>query len=233
MGNRTLLIAGATSGIGLSLATQLLAQGCLVHSMSRSETHPLPGVLHQQIDLATTDVTPEQLPEQLNGLVYCPGSINLKPFHRITAAEWQQELEVNLLGAVRLLQAAYPALKKTDKAAVVLFSTVAVQTGMPFHASVAAAKGAIEGLARALAAEWAPAIRVNVVAPSLTDTPLAARLLSTPEKREASANRHPLRRVGTADEIAATARFLLSDDAGWITGQVLHADGGMAALRLL
>ncbi|MGL5892101.1 MAG: SDR family NAD(P)-dependent oxidoreductase [Bacteroidia bacterium] len=233
MSNRNIVVAGATSGIGLELSKLLSSDNDTVYSFSRSESHPDPSVRHSGIDLSAAAPETNQLPETLHGLVYCPGSINLKPFHRITADEWIQELNINLLGAVRMLQVAYPALKKSGDASVVLFSTVAVQTGMPFHASVSASKAAVEGLARSLAAEWAPGIRVNVIAPSLTDTPLAAKLLSSPEKRDAGAQRHPLRRIGTAQEIAEAAKFLLSSNASWITGQVLHADGGMSALRLL
>jgi NAD(P)-dependent dehydrogenase (short-subunit alcohol dehydrogenase family) len=124
-----------------------------------------------------------------------------------------------------------PSLKAADRASVVLFSTVAVGTGMPMHASIAAAKGAVEGLTRSLAAELAPGIRVNAIAPSLTDTPLAAGLLRSERQRAAAAERHPLGRIGQPSDLAATARFLLSEEAGWVTGQVLNVDGGMGALR--
>ena len=143
-------------------------------------------------------------------------------------ADWQ----TNVMGAVRVLQACQNRLKKARRgASVVLFSTVAVTTGMPFHASIAAAKGAVEGLARSLAAEWAPRIRVNVIAPSLTDTGLAADLLDGEAKREAAAQRHPLKRIGTPAEVADLAVFLLGDAAGWMTGQVIGVDGGVSALR--
>ena len=172
-------------------------------------------------------------PEEILGAVYCPGSINLRSFRSLQPADFRQDLELNLLGAVRFLQACQPRLKGPDggTASVVLFSTVAVGQGMPMHTSVAAAKGAVEGLARSLAAEWSPKIRVNVIAPALTDTPLAARLLSSPDKREALAVRYPLKRIGEPADVAALARFLLSAESGWITGQVFGVDGGMSALR--
>lgn len=227
------VIAGATSGIGLELAKLLYENGHSIWSISRSLNHPISGINHISIDLSKETVSAGLLPDTISGLAYCPGSINLKPFHRITTEEWIVDLQVNLLGAVRLLQITIPAMKKSGNASVVLFSTVAVKTGMAFHASIAASKGAVEGLTRSLAAEWAPDIRVNAIAPSLTDTPLAERLLASPEKRDAGAKRHPLKRVGTALELAQAAQFLLSEQAGWITGQVLHVDGGMSGVRLM
>ena len=136
-----------------------------------------------------------------------------------------------MIGAVKLIQAVLPRLKKSGNASIVLFSTVAVQTGLPYHTQVAASKGAIEGLTKALAAELAPTIRVNCIAPSLTDTPLAASLLNTEQKKEANALRHPLKRIGTTEDIANMAAFLLSQKASWITGQILHVDGGMSSLK--
>lgn len=171
------------------------------------------------------------LPGKLDGFVYCPGSINLRPFARIKPEDFTKDFELNVTGAVRTLQLAMPSLKAADNASVVLFSTVAVQAGLNFHSQVAASKGAVEGFTRALAAELAPKIRVNCIAPSLTDTTLATALLNSPEKRETSAQRHPLKRVGRATDIANMAAFLLSSDTGWVTGQVVHIDGGMSAIR--
>ena len=170
-------------------------------------------------------------PERLDGLVYCPGTIVLKPFHRMTPEDFQRELQVNLFGAIAALQSALPALKASGHASVVLFSTVAVAQGMPMHAGIAAAKGAVEGLARSLAAEWAPAIRVNVIAPSLTDTALAAPLLNSDLKKEAAAKRHPLQQVGRSEDLATLVCHLLSGHARFMTGQVLHVDGGLSAVR--
>jgi NAD(P)-dependent dehydrogenase (short-subunit alcohol dehydrogenase family) len=133
---------------------------------------------------------------------------------------------------VKAVHGVLPNLKKADCPSLVFFSTVAVKVGMPFHTSVAAAKGAIEGFAKALAAEYAPNMRVNVIAPSLTDTPLASKLLSNDSKKEKMAERHPLKRVGTKEDIAATAAFLIGDEANWITGQVLGVDGGLSTINL-
>lgn len=175
---------------------------------------------------------PADWPEIFDGLVYLPGTILLKPFQRLSATDFQQDFQVNVLGFVQCMQAMLPRLKKADGSSVVLFSTVAAKVGLGFHASISSAKGALEGLALSLASELAPSkIRVNVVAPSLTDTPLASALLNTPEKLEASAKRHPLQRVGTVDDMASAARFFLSEGASWITGQCLSVDGGMSKLK--
>ncbi len=172
------------------------------------------------------------LPETLDGSVYCPGSIRLKPFARLSDGDFRDDIEINPMGAVRAIQGSLSRLLRAGQASVVLFSTVAAGTGMPFHASVASAKGAVEGLARALAAELAPRVRVNAVAPTVTDTPLAERLLSSEEKRKAAAERHPLKVVATAVEVARSVVWLL-DDAPLITGQVIACDGGLSSLRLL
>jgi NAD(P)-dependent dehydrogenase (short-subunit alcohol dehydrogenase family) len=171
------------------------------------------------------------LPDQIDGLVYCPGSIQLKPFARMSTDDFLSDYQLNVIGFVKVLQACLPKLKKSTTASVVLFSTVAVQTGMNFHSLVSTSKGAIEGLTKALAAEFAPVIRVNAIAPSLTDTPLASSLLSSDEKREASSTRHPMRRIGTADDLANMAIFLLSEKSSWMTGQILHVDGGMGTIK--
>jgi NAD(P)-dependent dehydrogenase (short-subunit alcohol dehydrogenase family) len=171
------------------------------------------------------------LPDSLDGLAYCPGTINLKPFHRFTDAEIADDWTVNVMGAVRAIRGALPLLKKGQLPSVVLFSSVAVQQGMAFHASVAMAKGAVEGLTRSLAAEFAPAIRVNALAPSITDTPLAARILSAPEKKTAAAERHPMKKIGSPADLAEMAAFLLSEKSAWITGQVIGVDGGLSTLR--
>ncbi len=232
MNNKNYLIVGASSGIGKSLAEKLTAQGANVFTASRHSSDT-PSVSHLIFDAQSNDFQDfASLPDCLHGVAYCPGSINLKPFHRLSLNDFQQDLNVNLLGAVGVLQAVLPKLKRAETASVVLFSTVAVQTGMGFHASIAAAKGAVEGLTRALAAEWAmQRIRVNAIAPSLTDTPLAKNLLSTAEKKEASNRRHPIGRYGTAEDVAAMAAFLMGDESSWITGQIFGVDGGLGSIR--
>lgn len=189
-------------------------------------------VRHIACDVTGSDPLPDP-PDSIQGAVYCPGTVNLKSFRALSEDDFRNDWEVNLLGAVRFLRACQPRLAGSDgkPASVVLFSTVAVGQGMPMHSSVAAAKGAVEGLMRSLAAEWAPKVRLNVIAPALVDTPLVDRMLNAPEKRAAMDARYPLKRVGSAADAAALARFLLSDESSWITGQVLGLDGGMSTLR--
>lgn len=224
------LIVGGTRGIGAALAHQLIGDGHQVTIWARNVAE-VAGAQVVVNNPAQEAPDLSGLPAQLDGLVYCPGSINLKPFARLSVDDFLQDFHTNLLGAVRSLQAVAPLLKKSECASVVLFSSVAATVGMPFHASVASSKAAIEGLVKSLAAEWAPAIRVNGIAPSLTATSLAEKLLNSPEKVQMAAKRHPLQKVGDAKEIAAMAAFLLSPQAAWITGQILHIDGGMSALR--
>jgi NAD(P)-dependent dehydrogenase (short-subunit alcohol dehydrogenase family) len=228
------LIVGASSGIGAALLEHLVADGASVTHLSREpERAPdLPNTTGIRWDIRKEPFPGESLPERLDGLAYCPGGIRLRPFERLKEQDFNDEWEINLMGAVRTLQGALPALKRSDAASVLLFSTVAVQTGMPFHAAVAAAKGAVEGLTRALAAEFAPSIRVNAIAPTLTDTPLAERLLGSDEKRQAAAERHPLKRINVPQDVAHTGVWLLRD-ATSVTGQVIALDAGLSSLRLL
>ncbi|GAC1420236.1 MAG: SDR family oxidoreductase [Flavisolibacter sp.] len=227
------LIVGGSSGIGRQLANQLAHAGNKVIA-TFNKNHP--SIQNESIHFYHLDVLEENLsldfiPEDLAGLVYCPGSINLRPFERIKPADFETDYKLQVIGAIKVIQAVLPRLKKAEYASIVLFSTIAVQTGLPFHAQVAASKGAIEGLTKSLAAEYVPRIRVNCIAPSLTETPLAASLLNTEQKKEANAQRHPLKRIGTTEDIANISAFLLSEKASWITGQILHVDGGMSTLK--
>ena len=226
------VVVGGSSGIGLAITKSLSEKGHNVYVVSRTaeKLAGLDNVYHMEIDI-TQDVNLENLPDEVHGLAYCPGTINLKPFHRLKPEAFQEDWEINVMGAIKSIQSAIDKLKK-GKASIVLFSTVAAKLGMPFHASVSASKSALEGLAKTIAAEYAPVLRCNVIAPSLTDTPLAERLLSNDQKREASADRHPLKRVGTAEDIAHMALHLLSEEGSFITGQVIGVDGGMGSTKI-
>jgi NAD(P)-dependent dehydrogenase (short-subunit alcohol dehydrogenase family) len=227
------LVIGGSSGIGQALCQLLNEEGHTVYASYCQHVQENTGNINYfQLDVLQPLPDMSWLPDTIDGVVYCPGSIKLRPFHRIKVADFAKDYELQVLGAIKILQTVLPALKQSASASVVMFSTVAVQTGFPFHAQVASSKGAIEGLMRSLAADFAPKIRVNCVAPSLTDTPLASTLLNSAAKLEANAARHPLKRVGTASEIAAAAAYLLSDKAGWMTGQVLKLDGGMSSVKV-
>ncbi len=232
--NKNYIIVGGSSGIGFEITRQLSEAGNNVTVLSRSkgEIGSLSNVTHIEYDV-TSDSSPEIDLETIDGFAYCPGTINLKPFHGLKPEDFQEDFSINVLGAVKTLQPIVKQLKKNENASIVFFSTVAVQQGMPFHSSVAASKGALEGITRSLAAELAPKVRVNCIAPSVTDTPLARRILSSDEKKENSGKRHALNRVGTAEEVAKLATFLLTEDSSWMTGQIIGLDGGLSAVRPL
>ena len=225
---RTYLFIGASSAMAQTACEILTGQGHRVIGISRNE---IDGYSER---FMVNEYTTEELPEitdSLDGLVYFPGTINLKPFHRYKHEEVMNDLNVNVLGAFQSIQKYLPNLKQGTNPSIVLFSSVAASTGMTFHSSIAMAKGAIEGLTRSLSAEFAPTIRVNAIAPSLTNTPLGEKFLSTPEKMEASAQRNPMKMVGTTTDLSNSIEFLLSEKSAWITGQILHVDGGMGTLR--
>jgi len=226
------LIIGASSGIGKALAQQLADQGYNVYGTFNENSTDISGVSFHRLNVEDDEIDLGFLPDELDGLAYCPGTINLKPFHRIKPETFRSDYELQVIGAIKVIQSALPRLKKRDVSSIVMFSTIAVQIGFPFHSLVASSKGALEGLTKSLAAEYAPRIRVNCIAPSLTHTPLAARLLSSEEKAEAQASRHPLKKIGSSDDIAAMARFLLTDQSSWISGQVMHVDGGLSTLKV-
>jgi NAD(P)-dependent dehydrogenase (short-subunit alcohol dehydrogenase family) len=187
-------------------------------------------VTYIPFDALTDTLDTTQLPEVIDGLVYCPGSINLRPFRGLKTESFETDMQINFISLVKVIQTVLPNLSASNQSSIVLFSSVAASMGMPFHTSIAAAKGAIEGFAKALAAEYAPKIRVNVIAPSLTDTPLADKFLNSDLKKEKSAERHPLKKVGTSEDMAQMTCFLLSEKSSWISGQIFHVDGGMSTL---
>ena len=234
MDRKNIFVVGGSSGIGLEIVKKLRIDQNEIYVASRTSEFlsDYPDIHHLSTDITEEIPELDGLPDVIHGLVYCPGTIVLKPFQRLTMADFRNDLEINLLGAVKIIQSCLKRLKKSPTgASILLFSTVAVKVGMPFHASVASAKAAVEGLTRSLAAEFAPRIRVNAIAPSLTSTPLAESLLSNEERQKASAERHPLKRIGHPQEIAGFAQHLLSDEGSWITGQIFHIDGGMSSIR--
>ncbi len=227
---KNILLIGGSHGIGLELAKELAANANIFIASRTNENLDNLNATYIPFDALTDTLDTSKLPSVLDGLVYCPGSINLRPFRGLKLETFESDMQINFFSMVKVIQSVLPQLTASDQSSIVLFSTVAVKMGMPFHTSVAAAKGAIEGFAKALAAEYAPKIRVNVIAPSLTDTPLADKFLNNDEKREKSALRHPLKRFGTPADVAQMANFLLSDHSSWISGQIFPVDGGMSSL---
>ena len=227
---KNILLIGGSYGIGLALAKTLQnTNNVYIASRSNEDLSGL-NVTHIPFDASTDTLNTSKLPEIIDGLVYLPGSINLRPFKGLKIEAFENDLQINFISLVKVIQTVLPNLTASEQSSIVLFSSVAASMGMPFHTSVAASKGAIEGFAKALAAEYAPKIRVNVIAPSLTDTPLADKFLNNDVKKEKSSERHPLKRFGQPEDIAQMANFLLSENSSWMSGQILHVDGGMSTL---
>jgi NAD(P)-dependent dehydrogenase (short-subunit alcohol dehydrogenase family) len=235
-----ILIYGGTGGIGSETARALTGRGHAVHVVGRSPEKAAAlaeatGCTYSIADIADPESfarVVEEAGSPLAGLIYAIGTINLKPLARFKEEDFLADFRINALGAALATQAALPSLKAYDgTAAILFFSTVAVGQGFPSHTSIAMAKGAVEGLARSLAAELAPGIRVNAIAPSLTETPLAKALVAQPAMAQALGQLHPLGRLGQPSDIAHLAAFLMSPEANWITGQVIGVDGGRSSLR--
>lgn len=228
---KNFVVVGGRSGIGRQLSLKLEAAGHAVFSLSRQTAPDSLGIRHIVFDAINDPWPKNDLPDCIDGLAYCPGSITLKSIRSLKTDDVLEDLQVNLIGAINVVKSALPLLKKVSEAQLLFFSTVAVHVGMPFHSSVAAAKGAVEGLTRSLAAELSPEIRVNAIAPSIVDTPLAQRLLSSPERIAAAQERHPVKQIGSADQVASLASALLQGELNWATGQIFHLDGGISAIR--
>lgn len=232
MSKKQWLLVGGNSGMGAAIVDRLLARDDEIWCLSR-HIEQFSGAVHKrQWNVLEQDFPVDFLPEKLDGLIYCPGSIRLKPFTQIRLEEFQEDLALNTFGAIKALQACYSPLSKSEHASVLLFSTVAVQTGLKFHASVATAKGALEGLVRSLAAEWAPRIRVNAVAPALIETPLSQPLIRDDKRRQGIEQMNPMKRIGQPDSIASLSEWLLTMPTPFVTGQVFAVDGGMSSVRV-
>jgi 3-oxoacyl-[acyl-carrier protein] reductase len=227
---KNILLIGGSYGIGLAIAKELQYENNVYIASRSNENLADVKATYIPFDASTDVLDTSKLPAFIDGLVYCPGSINLRPFKGIKPEAFETDLQINFISLVKVIQSVLPNLLAVEQASIVTFSSVAASMGMPFHTSVSASKGAIEGFSKALAAEYAPKIRVNVIAPSLTDTPLADKFLNNETKQEKSAERHPLKRFGKPEDSAQMATFLLSDKSSWISGQIFHVDGGMSTL---
>lgn len=226
---KTIIIVGGSKGIGNALVKVLLNSHKVIN-ISRTE----PEINHENFTHMSCDVISEDLPEieKTDGLVYCPGSINLKPFARLSIDDFKTDFEINVLGAVKTIQKYLPILKNGNKPSIVLFSTVASKLGMPYHASIATSKSGVEGLVKSLGAELAPIIRINAIAPTVTDTDLASKLLRNEKMIENITERHPLKKFLKPEEVADMAEFLLSEKSASISGQVFEMDCGIVTFKL-
>ena len=226
---RKIIIIGGSKGIGKAITESLLSNHQIVN-ISRTP----PEFEHQNLSHHSCDILTDDLPliEDADGLIYCPGSINLKPFNRLSVEDFRTDFEINVIGAVKTIQAYSKALSQSESASIVLFSTVATKLGMPFHASVATAKSAVEGLTKSVAADLAPKIRVNAIAPTITNTDLAAKFLRNERMTESTIQRHPLKKYLEPTEVAAMASYLLSDLSKSISGQIFNLDCGIVSLKL-
>ena len=227
------LVIGGSSGIGEAIVSLLSKkkESNVLATYNSKIPFKKDNVQYHNLNVEI-DFDLDFLPEKIDGLVYCPGLINLIPFSRLTEEVLINDFNVQVTGAIKVIQRCLPRLKKSDKASVILFSSVAVQQGFNFHSLVSISKGAIEGLTRSLASELSPKIRVNAIAPSITKTPLTSKLLSSENKINANAERPPLKRIGDPEDIAELAKFLISSKSSWITGQIISVDGGLSNLKM-
>jgi len=226
---KTIIIVGGSKGIGRATIDALLGTHKIIN-ISRTQ----PDITHENLTHFSCDVLSEDLPpiDVADGLVYCPGSINLKPFKRLSLDDFRADFDINVIGAIKAIQCYSPALLQSDSGSIVLFSTVATVMGMPFHASVSTAKSAVEGLMKSVAADFAPKIRVNAIAPTITQTELAAKLLRNERLVENTIERHPLKKFLDPSEVASMVQYLISDASKSISGQVFRLDCGIISLKV-
>ena len=226
---RKILIIGGSRGIGNALLTKLVEKNQIIN-ISRIS----PALIHVNLTHHSCNILSDELPdlEELDSIVYCPGSINLKPISRLKLDDFRSDFEINVIGAVKTIQKYLPLLKRGNKPSIVLFSTVATELGMPYHASVAAAKSAVEGLVKSLGAELAPTIRINAIAPTVTDTELASKILRNEKMIDMITERHPLKKFLNPEEVADMAEFLISNKSASISGQIFKMDCGIVSFKI-
>jgi len=226
---RNIVIIGGSKGIGNAVLQQQLEQN-RVFNISRTE----PDFTHSNLTHFSLNVLQDELPkiENIDTLVYCPGSITLKPISGLSVDDFRTDFEINVIGAVKVIQKYLPVLKKGNQPSIVLFSTVAVKLGMPFHASIATAKAGVEGLVKSLGAELAPTIRVNAIAPTITETSLSASILRNDRMKENMIERHPMKSYLKPDEVANMVDFLISEKANSISGQIFEMDYGLVSFKI-
>lgn len=223
------VVIGGSKGIGSAILLQQL-ENKQVYNISRT----VPEISHPNLVHYSVNILKDPLPEieSIDSLIYCPGSINLKPILSLSVTDFRNDFEINVIGAVKVIQHYLPALKRGTDSSIVLFSTVAVKLGMPFHASIAVAKGGVEGLVKSLGAELAPSIRINAIAPTITETSLSASILRNERMKENMIERHPLKNYLKPKEVAKMADFLISKAAGSISGQIFQMDYGLVSFKL-
>ena len=224
-----IIIVGRSRGIGKEIINALVDDNIIIN-LSRNK----PELTHTNLTHFNVDVLNSDLPdlEDVTSVIYCPGSINLKPISRISLDEFREDFEINVIGAVKVIQKYLPILKKSNNASILLFSTVATKLGMPYHSTVAASKSAIDGLVKTLGAELAPKIRVNAIAPTITKTDLASKFLRNEKVIENMIERHPLKKILMPEEVSKMAKFLISKDASSISGQIFNLDAGIVSFKL-
>ena len=227
---KNILLIGGSTGIGYELSQKLKENNNIFISTRNQDKFNHPNIKTNELDLDKEFET-DWLPEHLDGFIYLPGTINLRPFKGLKPSVFIEDFNINVMGCIKILQKVLPKIQAAENPSIVMFSTVAVKIGMPFHSSVSSSKGAIEGLTRSLAAEFAPKIRVNAIAPSILDTPLAEKFLNSETKLENSRNRHPMKEIGSPKDISEVVKFLLEDNSKWMTGQIIPFDGGMSSVK--
>tara|TARA_B100000683_G_C12364828_1_gene504607 strand:+ start:197 stop:883 length:687 start_codon:yes stop_codon:yes gene_type:complete len=227
---KNILIIGGSSGVGDAITKKLSTHNKIISTYRNNFKENSNNIEYKKFDVIENTPDELEIDTPLNSIIYCPGTINLKPVHRYSEQELLNDFRINVTGFIKLFSFFKKNLQNSENASVILFSSVAAQKGISFHTQVACSKGAIESLTRTLAAELAPKIRVNAIAPSLLDTPLSEKFLNTEKKIETNKERHPLKQIGDPEDVAKLVEFLINDHAKWITGQVINIDGGLSTL---